>query len=86
MLRQNKNNYKPTLIHLMSFVDNVAHKKDKEFTQEQLTLLTPGNIERWMKLQAYGTPDPGPEATQLIVALHLWSTGRKLYQATCLID
>jgi hypothetical protein len=62
MPQQNKNNFKPTLIHLMSLVDSVTYEKDQEFTQEQLTALTPGSIERWMKLRAYGTPDPGPDA------------------------
>jgi hypothetical protein len=36
----------------MSFVDGVTYKKEQEFTQEQLTALTPGSIDRWMKLWA----------------------------------
>lgn len=57
-----KNDYKPTLIQLMSFLDSTQYEADHEFTQERLLQLTPRDIERWMKKKAYGTPDPDNDA------------------------
>jgi hypothetical protein len=57
-----KNDYKPTLIQLMSFVDSTQYEKDHEFTRERLLQVTPRDIERWMNQKAYGTTDPGPDA------------------------
>jgi hypothetical protein len=86
MPQRNKNNYKPTLIHLMSFVDGVTYKKDQEFTQEQLDALTPGIIERWMKLRAYRTPDPGPDTNPTHCCSSSLEYWKKALSTTCLID
>ena len=58
-----KNDYKPMLIQPMSFLDGTQYERDHEFTQERLLQLTPCDIEQWMKKKAYGTPDPGNDAT-----------------------
>ena len=60
-----KNNYKPTLIQLMSLLDGTQYEHDHEFTQERLLQLKPHDIERWMKKNAYGTPDAGNDATPM---------------------
>ena len=56
------NDYKPTLIKLMSFVHNAEYDKHHVFSQDELASLTPVDVQRWMCLQAYGTPDPLPDA------------------------
>jgi hypothetical protein len=57
-----KNDYKPMLIQLMSFVDSTHYGPEHEFTQERLLQLTSRDIERWMKKKAYRTPDPDNDA------------------------
>ena len=52
--------YKPYLIKLMSFKDDIEYEADHQFTKEELALITPEIIVRWMCLKVYGNPDPGP--------------------------
>jgi hypothetical protein len=49
--------YKSILISFFSHKDEIQYAKDHEFTEAQLTALTPGDICRFMKWKAYGNPD-----------------------------
>ena len=44
----------------MSFKDNLQYQRDRQFTTEELSAITPEVIVRWMSLKVYGTPDPSP--------------------------
>jgi regulator of replication initiation timing len=57
-----KNDYKPILVAFMAFKDNTHYERDTEFTVEQLGVVQPTDVVRWMQFKAYGVPDPGPDA------------------------
>ena len=57
-MRGGKNNYKRTLVHFMSFTNGVVYTMADEFTIEQLSTLTPTQVERWLKFKAYGSVEP----------------------------
>ena len=57
-----RDQYKPSLIGLMSFRDGVDYDKNYEFSPEELGTITPDEIVRWMSLKVYGTPDPEYDA------------------------
>ena len=52
--------YRPSLIQLMSFKDSTQYQRDRQFTNEELATITPEVIVRWMCLKVYGMPDPSP--------------------------
>ena len=56
------NDYKPTLIQLMSFLDDTDCQPNHQFSIQRLGALTPQDVERWMKHKAYGAPDPPENA------------------------
>jgi hypothetical protein len=56
--------YRPYLLHLMSFIDNRLdnrYPKDTTFSKERLLSIQPRQIRRWMNLRAYGTVNPGED-------------------------
>ena len=53
-----RNDYKPYLVKLMSFLDEEDYDKDHEFTPEQLGELTPAMLMRWFNLQVFGVEVP----------------------------
>jgi hypothetical protein len=53
-----KNNYKPTLVWLMSYLDNQDCGKDHDFTQQRLGVLTPDNLMWWFNEEIFHTPTP----------------------------
>ena len=53
--------YRPYLVQLMSFKDEVDYGKDHEWTDLELYVIRPRHVARWLKKRAYGTPDPGPD-------------------------
>lgn len=54
--------YHPTLVDLMSFVDGVQYTKHTVFTPEILGELQPAQIVSWMKKKVYGTATPAEDA------------------------
>jgi hypothetical protein len=46
----------------MTFVNDEEYDKEHVFSQDELAPLTPADVLRWMCQQAYGTPEPGPDA------------------------
>ena len=50
--------YKPSLIAMMSFKYGNWYNDSHEFTTEELAKVNPNDIVRWMKMKVYGTPDP----------------------------
>ena len=54
--------YKSVLRRLLSWIDNREYPRDHVFDAQRLGELRPLQIRRWMQLQAYGTPDPAPDA------------------------
>lgn len=53
--------YKATLIQLMTFKNGVQYQKDDEFSPTTLGTVTPTDIVRWMCLKVYGKPDPNDD-------------------------
>jgi hypothetical protein len=58
--------YKSILDSLMSFIDGLgngdAYGREKNYTQEELSCITPDNIVQWMNLPYFGTTDPALDA------------------------
>jgi hypothetical protein len=54
--------YKPILIQLISFLNNQQYNKDHEFTEQELGVLTPADVLRWMNLKSFGVPNPPDDA------------------------
>lgn len=50
--------YKPYLRSLMSFVEGRGYHVDYDFTPEELGQLTPDGVKRWMAMKVYGIEDP----------------------------
>jgi hypothetical protein len=42
----------------------MTYNPDHVFINVEITSITPTDIERWMKYQAYGEPEPVPDARQ----------------------
>lgn len=42
----------------MSYRDSATYANNHEFTQEELSLITPAEILRWLNVQTYGIPEP----------------------------
>ncbi|KAJ8566599.1 hypothetical protein ON010_g6523 [Phytophthora cinnamomi] len=53
--------YKPELVKLISYKDNVKYISDPVFTMEELLWITPDDLCCWMNEQAYGGPVPTEE-------------------------
>ena len=57
---QHKPEYFKTVVELMTFLHlDAGYDVQTQFSQEELSAITPTDIERWMCLKAYGIPDPG---------------------------
>jgi hypothetical protein len=56
------NDYEPSLVKLMSFVDKVEYNKNHVFLQEKHLQLTPDMILRHFNVIAFGVPDPPLDA------------------------
>ena len=54
--------YKPTITSMLSYLDNVQYPSDFEPPRARLLELKPKDIVKWMKMKAYGTDTPPPEA------------------------
>jgi hypothetical protein len=52
------NSYKAVLVRFMSYRDSTTYAHNKEFTQEELALITPAEILCWLNVQTYGAPEP----------------------------
>mmetsp|Transcript_26866 Transcript_26866/g.38107 ORF Transcript_26866/g.38107 Transcript_26866/m.38107 type:complete len:262 (+) Transcript_26866:298-1083(+) len=72
----NETRYKPTLVKLMSFLDNVQYEKNHIFTAEQLGALTPNDVLRWMNVQTFGIPNPALDANRTLA----WSNTIKYWK------
>jgi hypothetical protein len=53
-----KNNYKPTLVKLMSYLDGIAYSKDHEFSQDDLGQLTADSVMKWFNSIVLGVESP----------------------------
>jgi hypothetical protein len=53
--------YKSNLRRFMNFLDGANYPESHQFTDDQLGVLEPMDIYRWLATMAYGTVDPGPE-------------------------
>jgi Pre-mRNA cleavage and polyadenylation specificity factor len=53
-----KNNYKPTLVKLMSYLDGVEYSNDDEFSQDQLGQLTADGVIKWFNVLVLGVESP----------------------------
>jgi hypothetical protein len=51
--------YKAILIQFMLYHDQIDYDKEHEFTQLELSAITPTALVRWMSLKVYGNPEPG---------------------------
>jgi hypothetical protein len=51
--------YKAILIQFMSYRDQIDYDKEHEFTQVELSAITPTDLVRWMSLKVYSNPEPG---------------------------
>ena len=76
--------YKSTLDSVMSFAhglnaadDNAAYGPARVYTVEELYSLTPTDVVRWMKMKAYGTPDPANDANPTMARLNLLKYWKK---------
>jgi hypothetical protein len=77
-LDKTQKNYHAVLIRLMSFLNEQAYDDDHVFSQDELASLQPADIERWMSVQAYGIPQPGPNANPTLArsnSLKYWKKG-----------
>jgi hypothetical protein len=54
--------YQNILVALVSFLDGQAYHKNTVFSQERLGAITADDMLRWMKLKAFGTTHPQPDA------------------------
>ena len=64
-MTRSKNDYKPILVALLSYLDNEKYPKDAEFTSERLLQLTPTHISQWMNVRTFGVPNPGLDANPI---------------------
>ena len=53
-----KNDYKPTLIRMMSHLDDYEYEYEQVFTPEQLGELTPDSIMKWLNHEVFGEDEP----------------------------
>ena len=53
-----KKEYQSTLVALMSFRDNEEYDKERAFTVQQLSFVTPIDVLRWFNFKAYGVANP----------------------------
>jgi len=60
--QDNATTYKGVLVRFMSYLDGTNYAKDFDFGQDRLAQLMPSDVERWMNVQAYGVPEPAPDA------------------------
>ncbi|KAL3827031.1 hypothetical protein ACHAXA_007538 [Cyclostephanos tholiformis] len=56
--------YLTILCEFMAFFHekSIPYPKDHEFTADDLAVITPSDVCKWMKFKAFGTSDPGPDA------------------------
>ena len=52
------NDYKPILVWLLSYLDNVQYANDTEFMDECLLQIMPQHILWWLNIKTFGIPDP----------------------------
>ena len=53
-----KNDYKRILVESMCWRDSTVYAREHVFTPQQLGMITPLELKRWMCNKAYGTPNP----------------------------
>jgi hypothetical protein len=51
--------YKAILIQFMLYRDQIDYDKEHEFTQVELSAITPTDLVQWMSLKVYSNPEPG---------------------------
>jgi hypothetical protein len=57
-----KPEYYKYLLEFKSYKGGCHYGRDSSFTNRQLLEITPTQIECWMKLKVFGTPNPGCDA------------------------
>jgi hypothetical protein len=67
--------YKSILVRFMSCLKEHEYAKDYAFSPEELGTVTSINVKKYMRYQAYGTVEPGPDDQPLHVrsgSLFFW--------------
>jgi len=59
------NFYKPVLVAMMSYLDDIAYNIDHNFSENQLGELTPADVLRWLNYKTYGDPEPDVDANPI---------------------
>jgi hypothetical protein len=88
-LDKTQNTYHAILIRLMPFLNEQAYDNDHLFSQDELALLQPDDIKRWLCVQAYGTPEPGPDANPTLArsnSLKYWKKGISFFMPNKLMS
>jgi hypothetical protein len=49
------------MVSFMSYRDSLTYDVKNVFTDQELTCITPNDVERYMKFCAFGVPEPGPD-------------------------
>ncbi len=63
--------YKSAIDSLLSFVHHSSYERTKTYTKGELRALTPDDVVRWMKVKAFGVPDPPSEANHTFARSNL---------------
>ena len=61
----------------MSYLNGLQYNKDHVFLDAQLVTLMPTDIVRWMRFQAYGTAEPGPNVCPTHARSNVLKTWKK---------
>ena len=87
-MARTKNDYRPTLVSLMSFLDGVAYAKETIFTEQRLRRITPSDILRWMNMKTFGVENPPLDANPLTAhssSLAYWKKAISHFMPNCLM-
>ena len=50
----------------MEYKDKCEYPSDKVYTNEEVLVLTPDDLYKWIAFRVYGTEDPNPRSTPMI--------------------
>ena len=78
--------YNDILAKFMSFRDGQNWASNTVFTQQQLVVITPLELKRWMQLKAYGTPDPDDDVNPTHGQLASLEFYKRQFHTACHID